>query len=135
MIILFHNNKRILKVISEGNKFIPFSDKDNISSGMMKVAIQYPNSKIVWCHKDYEDFINLSEVHQFMHHDRMMFTYNPQKEDYLGAKIGYVEDSPFIKINKNVVYPTWQMSSVVGVIHASLLLTVNNQIKLDSDFS
>jgi len=134
LIILFHNNKRIVKVISEENVVIPFSDTDNISSGMMELASQFPFAKIVWCHIDYKDYLNLKEVSQFMHHDKMMFTFNPQKNDYLGTKIGYIEDSPFIKINKNVMYPTWQMSSIVGVIHASLLLTVNNRIKLESDF-
>ncbi|GIQ58549.1 glycosyl transferase [Flavobacterium collinsii] len=134
MKILFHNSKRILKVISEENEVIPFSKKGSISSGMMELAVQYPTSKIVWCHTDFEDYLNLTEVQQFMHHDRMMFTYNPQNKGFLGTKIGYVEDSPFININKNVVYPTWQMSSVVGIVHASLLRVVKNQIKLDSDF-
>lgn len=134
MIVLFHNNKQILKVISEEKKSLSFSEKDNISSGMMDLAIRYPDSKIVWCHIDYEDYLNLSDVKQFMHHDKMMLTYNPQKVDYLGTKIGYIEDSPFIKISKNVVYPTWQMSSTVGLVHASLLLIINNQIKPNSSF-
>jgi hypothetical protein len=53
--ILFHNSKRILKVISEENEVIPFSKKGSISSGMMELAVQYPTSKIVWCHTDFED--------------------------------------------------------------------------------
>lgn len=132
--MLFHNNKRILKVVSKENELLPFDEKSNISAGVMKLAIQYPKSKIVWCHKDYEDCLNLQAIEQCMHHDKMMFSYNPQQIDFLGAKIGYVEESPFIKINKNVTHPTWQMSSIIGVVHASLLIAVNNQIKLDSDF-
>lgn len=47
---------------------------------------------------------------------------------YLGSRIGYVEDSPFIAITKTVTYPSWQMSSSIGVVHASVLLAVKGKI-------
>jgi GT2 family glycosyltransferase len=63
----------------------------------------------------------------------MMLSYNPSPFNYLSDSIGYVEQSTFIKVNKRVRYPTWQMSSVVGVIHASVLL--KDIIKPTKDFN
>jgi glycosyltransferase involved in cell wall biosynthesis len=40
----------------------------------------------------------------------------------LSDRIGYVEDSPFLKINRDVTYPTWLMSSDVGGVYAEALL-------------
>ncbi|MFV8271444.1 glycosyltransferase family 2 protein [Flavobacterium sp. GT2N3] len=37
-------------------------------------------------------------------------------------------------MNKKVSYPTWQMSSVVGIIHASVLNALKDTVMCDSDF-
>ncbi|MFB9077328.1 glycosyltransferase family 2 protein [Flavobacterium procerum] len=50
-----------------------------------------------------------------------MASYNPGENSFLPNSIGYVDGAPFLKINKNVTYPTWMMSSWVGGIHASIL--------------
>ena len=134
MIVVYHNNAHILKVISRQDKLLPLNDKGSIAEGLFQLAIKFPKSKIVWCHIFYQDFIDLIEVDLLFHHNKMMLSYRPNQVNYFGSSIGYIEDSPFIKVNKNKTYPTWQMSSAVGVIHASLLLSVTDKIKLDTDF-
>ncbi len=37
-------------------------------------------------------------------------------------------------MNRGVTYPSWQMSSEVGGIHAGLILAFNNKIPFDKDF-
>jgi len=100
----------------------------------MQLAIQFPESLLVWCHQEYREHINLAVVLELMHHQRMMLSYNSSSVNYPGNSIGYVEDSPFINVNKKVSYPTWQMSGNVGVIQASVLITFKDKTKLDSDF-
>ena len=39
------------------------------------------------------------------------------------SEIGYIDESPFLKVNKSVKYPTWFMSSLCGAINASVLIT------------
>ncbi|WP_194852188.1 glycosyltransferase family 2 protein [Nonlabens antarcticus] len=39
----------------------------------------------------------------------------------LNSDFGYVEDSPFIKINPNVIYPTWKKSTSFFYMHAALI--------------
>lgn len=134
MIIVYHNNKRISNVVSLSNEVLPFKEKEAIAHGLLQLAIQFPKSKLVWCHEAYREYLNLDDIEQLFHHHKMMLSYNPSDCNYLGSKIGYVEDSPFINVNKKVSYPTWQMSSLVGVIHASVLLLFKGKIKLGSDF-
>ncbi|WP_264566727.1 glycosyltransferase family 2 protein [Flavobacterium sp. N3904] len=133
MIVVYHNNKSIVRV-EANDKSIVFDEKSSIAHGLMQLAIRFPESKLVWCYQECCKYINLEEVPKLMHHQKMMLSYNPSGSNYLGNRIGYVEDSPYININKKVSYPTWQMSSFVGVINASVLIAFKDKIKLDYDF-
>ncbi|MBW4360382.1 glycosyltransferase family 2 protein [Flavobacterium taihuense] len=134
MIVVYHNNTCITRVESKEKKEISFSMDESIAYGLMQLAIQFPESKLVWCYQECSKHINIEVVPELMHHQKIMLSYNPSGSNYLGSRIGYVEDSPFININKKVSYPTWQMSSLVGVVYGSVLLTFKDKIKLDSDF-
>lgn len=134
MIVLYHNGTRAKKVVSNGDIILSWDKNTKLSVVLSQLAFQYPDSKIVWCDERFESNLNLESIKAIFHHSKMMVSYNPEKIEFLGPKIGYVDESPFIKINKDVNYPTWQMSSLVGVIHASVLLEVNKKIKLDSNF-
>lgn len=134
MIIIYHKNNRVIDVTYRGNKNFVFNRKASIASIVMNLAINYPQSKIVWCHQNLQSSLDLEFINNELHHDRMMLSYNPNNINFLSKKIGYIDESPFIKINKEVLYPTWQMSSAVGSIHASILLNINKRIKLDYDF-
>ncbi len=134
MIVVYHKNNRISKVVSGENCLLSFDGNTLISEGLYNLAVQFPESKIVWCKEELQDRLNLKDIEAVFHHNKLMLSYRPGEMDFLGRKIGYVEESPFIKINKKVCYPTWQMSSTVGVLHASLLLAIKNKIKMDADF-
>lgn len=134
MITIYHKNNRIVKVISDENKELPFDEKENIATGLVQLAQQFPKAVIVWCKDDFKEFLDLKNIATLCHHDKIMLSYNPSDENYLGAAIGYIEDSPFIKINKIVTYSTWQMSSVVGAVHSSVIIAIKDKITIDSDF-
>jgi GT2 family glycosyltransferase len=134
LIVVYHKNNRITKVVSEDKSEISFAKNEPIAFGLMQLAERFPESKLVWCHEEYQEVLNLEELNTIMHHDKIMLSYNPSDSNYLGSKIGYVEESLFIRINKSVRYPTWQMSSLVGAIHASILRATKETIQRDSDF-
>jgi glycosyltransferase involved in cell wall biosynthesis len=134
LIVVYHLDNKITRIILERNETLSFNENNTIASSLMELAFQFPLSEIVWCNEDYEHFLNLEFIDNLFHHNKMMMSYSPNEVDFLGRKIGYVDESPFIKINKKVSYPTWQMSSVVGVIHASILLAIDKKIKCDWDF-
>ena len=134
MIIVYHQNAKIIDVVSMNNQKIKFDYKLTIAAGLHVLAQQFPDKKILWCSSSVKEQLNIEEIQTLFHHNKMMLSYTPDEKNYFGSKIGYVEESPFIKINKNVSYPTWQMSSLVGVVHTSVLMAIKDKIKLDSDF-
>ena len=134
MIILYHSNHKITAVLGAENQKLPFDASDSIALGLHKLAKEFPQSKIIWCNEAYKHFIDLKDIAQYFHHNKMMMSFNPDGENYFGAKIGYIEESPFININKKVSYPTWQMSSAVGVVHASVLIALKDKMKLEPNF-
>ncbi|WP_310378263.1 glycosyltransferase family A protein [Flavobacterium sp.] len=73
-------------------------------------------------------------IDSLIHHKKMMLSYCPSQDNFFDSKIGFVDESPFIKINKSVAFPTWQMSSWVGVIHTEVLVALGRTVPFDKDF-
>lgn len=121
-------------MVSRDNQRIQFDYQGTIVKGLLLLAERFPNEKIVWCHADWVQNLDLDAIQSLFHHDKMMLSYSGSSNNYFQSTIGYAEESPFIKINKKVSYPSWQMSSLMGVLHASLLLAVKDKIKADSNF-
>lgn len=134
MLVVYHQNNRITKVISATNETIIVKVNQSIAAGLMALAHQFPKAKIIWCNELLENSLNLNEIAMLFHHDKMMLSYGVTTTGFLGNRIGFVEESPFIKVNKECRYPTWLMSSDVGVIHASVLKIIGKRIKSDSNF-
>ena len=133
MIVVFHNNKKVLRVLSHDLQNVPFSKTGNIASALFELANAYPEKKIVWCHSAYETQLNTNFILNNQTFLNTVFSYNP-KGNYFPTAVGYVESSPFITINKKVTYPTWQMSGVVGYAHASVFLQIKDNTKPVADF-
>ena len=128
MILLIHKSEAVVKIIDlETNQSINNSAK-RVTNALFEIAEKYDDRIIVWCHKSQKENINLEGLKAAFYLKNMMLSYS--KNQYLPLQIGYVEDSPFLKVNKRVKYPTWLMSSNIGAIHASQLLKVKNQIDL-----
>lgn len=134
MIIIYHNHNKVVKVSTLTDEILPFNKKGTISSVLIDFAIKYPESGIVWCNENFEAFLNLDSLNDIFYHEKMMLSYNPNTFGFLGKEIGYIDASPFIKINKEVTFPTWEMSSLVGVVHSKVLLEICSVIKPHSNF-
>ena len=129
MIVIYHNSKRVTRVVSDTLEVIDFDSSNSIASVLMYIALQFPNKSIAWCHQDCEKFVNWNEFPKVLHHNKIMASFSPSIQIYLGREIGYVEESPFINVNKRVSYPTWQMSSGIGGMQASVLVQFKGKIK------
>lgn len=132
MIIVYHKNNKVVKIEAE-NKSIAFS-QSTIAKILFEIASQYPDRLLIWCHVDFKSNLNISALWDVFHHDKIMASYNPYPKSFLSDAIGYVEESPYIKINKKVSYPTWQMSSIVGGVRTSVLLALDRKIAINSNF-
>lgn len=134
MVVVYHLNHKIVEVVSSESQVIDFDSTDSIASGIHKLAVLFPTDKIVWCHLHFKQHLNLATLNVIFHHNKMLLSYCSKQADYFYGKIGYADESPYIKINKEVTFSTWQMSSWVGVVHAETLLALSKEIPFDKDF-
>ncbi|GAA4815420.1 glycosyltransferase family A protein [Litoribaculum gwangyangense] len=132
MILLVHTGEEVYEIIDLKTNQIVFNTIKKPAKVLFIIANKYKERLLVWCHISQKDNINFEALKASFHLKNMMLSYSG--EPYLPLQIGYVEDSPFLKVNKTVKYPTWLMSSNVGAIHASQLLRFESKIKLNQPF-
>ncbi|MGX7668114.1 glycosyltransferase family 2 protein [Flavobacterium pedocola] len=133
MILILHSDNKVVKV-ADGNNQVVFSDGKSISEVLLQLASQYPEQRLVWCDDFLYPILNFGFIADFKSEVPVIYGFNPREEEYLGRKIGYVEPSLFIKVNKKVKYPTWQVSSSVGFTDAKWIRQVSSGLKPDSNF-
>jgi GT2 family glycosyltransferase len=134
LIIVYHNNNRITKVFSGENQQLAYDIKGAISEVLMQLALQFPESLLVWCHQSLKEQLNVSAMESLFHHKKVMLSYNPSNNSFLDSTIGYIDASLFVEVNKKVAFATWQMSSSVGGVCAEVLLALDKSITLDTNF-
>lgn len=134
MIILYHINGKIVDSNCAYLDTKISNNKSIIVALLLEIANNYPNELLVWCHISLKDNLDVSAIEKLVHHKKMMISYNTSNYNFLDQRIGYIEDSPFINVNKLVTFPTWQMSSNVGAIHASVLNAISDQINSKDSF-
>lgn len=132
MVVAYHQNNKVVEV-QYNSETISFSET-NITAVLFELAIIYHDELIIWCKIDLKGNLNLSKLHDIFHHHKILASYNLAENLFLSDAVGYIEESPFIKINKKVSYPTWQMSSNVGGIHASVLMSLKDELQKDKSF-
>lgn len=127
MIIVYHHKNKVTAVKNhqlDSNDFVGQA----VAAVMVQLARKNQEEIIVWCAQERAEVLNENEISLLLHHQKMMISYGTAQESYLGRKMGYVEESPFLNVKKNVLYPTWLMSSSVGAIHANVLLLLAHKI-------
>ena len=133
MIVFYHQNYKITEVSSAETGNYPFDANRDIVAVLLDFAERYEDEILVWCNENERENLNLKGIPDLFHHNKFLFSYNPDR-NYFDSKLGYIEDSPFIKINKEIRYATWQMSSHVGAVHASVLNACKNDLSGEGNF-
>jgi len=104
----------------------------SISKTVIEIAEKYPDTIILWCEMSCVSILNLEVIPELFHHKKLLLSYSP--DNYFSSEIGYVDESPFLNVNKKVSYPTWQMSGLVGGIASSVLIAVKNEVICEANF-
>lgn len=133
MIFLYHIHDTVKAVVDDQAIPIAINEKKP-EHALLAIAASYPEEWIVWCHINNKEALNRSQLSELLHHKRCMMSCGDATFPFLSPAIGYIEDSPFLKINESKTYPTWCMSSAVGAIHASVLLALGNSITITRGF-
>lgn len=133
MIVFYHNKYKITEIVStETNNFSNEINR-NVVDALLDFADKFNEELLVWCHESERNNLNVGKIEALFHHKKMMLSYATET-DYFDRRLGYIEDSPYIKINKEVRYTSWQMSSRVGAVHASVLNACKNDLNANDNF-
>lgn len=134
MIFIYHNNTKVIAVETEDKKSIVFDATLTIPKVLAVLAKEFSSEKLVWCQTNYKYNLNKQELNTLFHHNKLVLSYRPDESNYFGDVLGYVDASLFVKVNKKITFSTWQMSSAVGIIHASVLNEIKDSIPFEQDF-
>ncbi len=130
MLLLIHQHaEKLVRVRYKGDELD--MEKIDLCRVFWKLAEEYPEEIIIWCEEELENDLNLDNWNEVFHHDFIMASY-AIKTGFLSEKIGYIDRSPFVNVDRKVQYATWRMSTDVGGIKGKVLLQfreVFNQIK------
>ncbi len=135
MIYLIHENNKVKEVLNHKLEVVNFDSQQSITETLFLLAHQFPDELIVWSHSSLKRHINVSAIPEVFHHKLILASYSVHSSYYINDAIGFVDQSVYIKVNRRVTYPTWLMSSDVGGIHASALLTVSSSLEQNKDFN
>lgn len=120
MIILIHQNSQEVIKVLKGENELEISNTF-CTKAIWELAEKYPGELIAWCDEKYSANLNLSQWEHVFHQDLIMASYAVENT-FLPQSIGYIDQLPFVSVNRNVLYASWQMSSDVGGIKGGTLL-------------
>lgn len=131
MILLIHHQAK--KLINVRYKDKELKMGEDVCKTFWELAGKYPNEIIAWCEEDFENILSLNSWPEVFHHDLIMASYAVNSV-YLPDSIGYIDQLPFVNINRKVQYATWRMSTDVGGINGKVLLKFKNLFGHIKDF-
>lgn len=134
MIYIIHKNNHILEILNNEFQPMDYVPAKSTVEVLFNVTMNFPEELIIWCHEDLRYAINKDALKDIFHHNGIMASYSVSEYNFIPDSIGYVDQSIFIKVNKEVTYPTWLMSSDIGGIHASVLNSLKKTINKDYSF-
>ncbi|KIA85239.1 glycosyltransferase family 2 protein [Flavobacterium sp. AED] len=126
MIIIYHNTKTVLRI--DGVENSCKNEHFSIGATLFHLAQKFPEATLVWCDVKWEPHLDKESINDIMHHKKMMVSYNPYVVNMINDGLGYVDNASILRLNKEVSFFTWQMSSAVGAISATVLNAVDSQI-------
>ena len=95
-------------------------NSSNCTEALWELAERFPDEIIAWCEAEFEIQLSLDKWGEIFKHHLIMASF-AVNSTFLPESIGYVDQLPFVNVNRKVLFGTWQMSSDVGGIRGEVL--------------
>ncbi len=129
MIVVFHKHNKVLSIFDyDSNTPINLQKTSTIFVSLQLLAKQYPDRVIGWCLESLKENIVLNNWKEIFHHKLIFASFDTNLNFNLNKKLGYINASIFLNINKENRYSTWVSSTDVGATSAYVL----NSIKINN---
>ena len=132
MIKLIHKKGKHINRVLNAEESIS-ANSEQLAIVFWELAEKYPEEIIAWCEEEFEKELNTNSWQDVFHHDLIMASY-ALKSVYLPDAVGYIDQLPFVNINREVQYATWRMSTDVGGITGEVLLKFRKMFGHIKDF-
>ncbi len=76
MIIVYHQNNLVTKVVSPNNELVAVDVHSSIASVLVTLSYQFPQESIVWCHELLGNSLNIEGIATLFHHNKMMLSFD-----------------------------------------------------------
>ncbi len=133
MIVVYHSCKKVTQIDDVDSGLELELRATTIAATLCNLATEFPDRLLVWCDEELSGRLDIDSVGRLFSNKQTMISY-AAGANYLQSAIGYVEDSTFININRDVRYATWQMSADSGAIYGATLTAVAIDVRLSDDF-
>lgn len=131
ILLLHHQAKKFSRVLIKDVELE--WELNDLCLAIWELAEKYPDEMIYWCEEEFLEYLNLKELHRIFPHDLIMASY-ALKNSYFPEHIGYIDQLPFINVNRQVRYGTWRMSTDAGGIKGRSLIKFRHQFNTIKDF-
>ena len=133
MIILIHQNAQQVVKVLNGETQLEISN-NNCTKAFWELAEKFPEEIIAWCEVKYSTDLDKGQYSQIFHQDLIMASFAVDNV-FFPEGFGYIDQLPFVNVNRKVLFPTWQMSSDVGGIKGETLLKFKSLFEGNNDFN
>lgn len=133
MILLVHKNAQTVHRAFLGQNAVELKSKTCVPA-LWELAERFPDEVIGWCDITLHKHLAIDEWEKIFPHDLIMASYSV-KTKFLPDTVGYIDQLPFVNINRKVVYGTWLMSSDCGGIKGKVILKFRPVLKDIRDFN
>lgn len=135
LLVLVHNNDSVTSILDEVLQPISrYVLGHSVPKTLKQVAKKSSNVLVVWCHEMCIENLNIKALNTIFHHQRILASFNPTDTNYFPEQLGYIDRSFYLKVNKEVTYPTWLMSSCVGGINTEVLKNIDKLVNYNVSF-
>jgi len=131
-ILIHQNSKTPIKVLSPDTEALKLDSK-TCTEALWELAIKFPDEVIGWCEADLEQEIAWKNWKNIFHRDLMMASY-ALKTIFLPESIGFIDQLPFVNVDREVSFATWQMSADIGGITGKTLVRFKKHFSELEDF-
>lgn len=132
MILIIHHQAKKLSRVRFNDEVLEWKQND-LCQVFWELAEKYPDEIIYWCEEEYLELLDSNAFQEIFPHDLIMASY-ALKHSYLPEQIGYIDQLPFINVNREVRYGTWRMSTDAGGIKGRSLMKFRQQFDKTKDF-
>jgi glycosyltransferase involved in cell wall biosynthesis len=120
VLVVYHANQQVSRVLLDKQPLEVVNPNDPICVVITKLAYQYPEELLVWCHENVAHAIQLETIPSLVTLAHEIISFQPGYGGYFESAIEWVEESLFVAVPKHIRYATWMISAQAGAMQARL---------------